>query len=307
MAEVCKLFGIHKTRATPIFAQLSGMVERFNRTLLNSLSAVVSEHQRDWDQYVALVLLAYRCAEHSSTGVAPCLAMLGRQIRGPAELVISRPDGEVLAKGTPYVEGLRDRLEVVHDQVRHKQELVGLEMKHRYDKKADKTGFQPGDAVYLFNPRVRRGRSPKLARPWAGPYRVMSKLTDVVYRVQLSPKTKPYTVNRYRLWRVSGQLPEDWWNSGRVDDGGHGAAEAAETAEAGTFDNGVLTTDGPLPADESSPDPSTPDESFPDPFTPDESTEPFPDAAAAVPVVVDPVRTTRGGRRIRQPSRFLDR
>jgi hypothetical protein len=295
MAEVCKLFGVLKTRATALFAQSSGLVERFNRTLMNSLSAVVSDHQRDWDQYVALVLLAYRCAEHSSTGVAPCLAMLGRQIRGPSELVIPRPAEEVLDVGTQYVKGLRDRLGVVHDQVRHQLEMSGMDMKNRYDKTADKAGFEPGDAVWLFNPRVRRGRTPKLARQWAGPYRVMCKLTDVVYRVQLTPKTKPYTVNRYRLWRVSGQLPADWWNSGSVGGAGSEASTAAEVERDGTID-GVAESGGRQLVDASSPDP----------LPPDDPVDPVPDAAATVPIDIDPVRTTRSGRIIRRPRRFLN-
>jgi hypothetical protein len=289
MAEVCRLFGVHKTRATPLFAQSSGLVERFNRTLLNSLSAVVSEHQRDWDQYVALVLLAYRGAEHSSTGVSPCLAMLGRQIRGPADLAISRPEEEILGGGIPYLVGLRDRLGEVHHRVRHQLELSGLEMKDRYDRKADSTGFEPGDAVWLYNPRVRRGRSPKLARPWAGPYRVMCRLTDVVYRVQLSPKAKPYTVNRYRLWRVSGQLPDDWWSSGSAGVGGSGASTAAEIEEDGLVDEPATT--------------QLVDEFSPDPLSPLDPVDPVLGAAATGPVVRDPVRTTRRRKKVRQPSR----
>jgi hypothetical protein len=296
MAEVCKLFGVLKTRATPLFAQSSDLVERFNRTLMNSLSAVVSEHQRDWDQYVALVLLAYRCAEHSSTGVAPCLAMLGRQIRGPSELVISRPAEEVLGLGTLYAKGLRDRLGEVHDKVRRQLEMSGMDMKNRYDKKADSTGFEPGDAVWLFNPRVRRGRTPKLASPWAGPYRVMCKLTDVVYRVQLSQKSKPYTVNRFRLWRVSGQLPDGWWNGGSAVGAGSGASAATEIEEDGHVVD-VTESDGPQLDGVSSPDP----------LSLDDPADPVPDMAATIPIVIDPVRTTRSGRRIRRPCRFLDR
>ena len=49
MTEVCKLFGIHKSRTTALYPQGNGLVERYNRTLLNALSAYVSEHQRDWD------------------------------------------------------------------------------------------------------------------------------------------------------------------------------------------------------------------------------------------------------------------
>ena len=89
-------------------------------------------------------------------------------------------------------------------------------MKRRYDRRADKDGFQLGDAVWLYNPRVKRNISSKLAWPWDGPYRVMEKLTDVVYRIQQSPRSKSKVVNRYRLWRVQGQLPDNWWETTAV-------------------------------------------------------------------------------------------
>ncbi|GFX25220.1 retrovirus-related Pol polyprotein from transposon 412 [Trichonephila clavipes] len=51
---VCELFGIDKTKTTPLHPQSDGMVERFNRTILNNLSLMVSKNQQDWDQKVPL-------------------------------------------------------------------------------------------------------------------------------------------------------------------------------------------------------------------------------------------------------------
>ncbi|GFW24233.1 retrovirus-related Pol polyprotein from transposon 412 [Trichonephila clavipes] len=52
--EVCELLGIDKTKTTPLHPQSDGMVERFNRTILNNLSLMVSKNQQDWDQKVPL-------------------------------------------------------------------------------------------------------------------------------------------------------------------------------------------------------------------------------------------------------------
>ena len=213
MAEVCRLFGISKTRTTAGYPQSDGMVERFNRTLLNALAAFTESHQKDWDEYVPFVLFAYRTACHESTDVSPCRVMLGRELRGPLELILPRPKSEDPTEVTDYAIRLREILEEVHQKVRDHLQSSGSDMKRRYDRQADKNSFRPGDAVWLYNPRVKRNTSPKLARPWEGPYRVMDKLTDVVYRVQQSPRSKPRVVNRYRLWRVQGQLPDDWWET----------------------------------------------------------------------------------------------
>ncbi|GFT58376.1 retrovirus-related Pol polyprotein from transposon 412 [Trichonephila clavipes] len=51
---VCELLGIDKTKTTPLHPQSDGMLERFNRTILNNLSLMVSKNQQDWDQKVPL-------------------------------------------------------------------------------------------------------------------------------------------------------------------------------------------------------------------------------------------------------------
>lgn len=61
--EMCKLLGIEKkTRTTPYHPQSDGMVERFNRTLATMLTVYVSTNQRDWDDQLPYVMMAYRSA-----------------------------------------------------------------------------------------------------------------------------------------------------------------------------------------------------------------------------------------------------
>lgn len=268
-AEVCRLFGVTKTRTTPGYPQSDGMVERFNRTLLNALASFVDSHQRDWDLYIPFVLFAYRCSVHESTGTSPSMMMLGREVRGPVELLIPRPVQEEGQEVTEYGRTLRRILEEVHERARGCLDVTGTNMKRRYDRNADADGFQVGDAVWLYNPRFKKNVSPKLMRPWEGPYRVMDRLTDVVYRVQLTPRSKPKVVNRYRLWRVMGELPDDWWQN---PGGGTGEPVAEEAVQGGNSQELVESSD----AEE-----------------PDHSDD---DDAGTV--------TTRYGRRVRKPKRY---
>ena len=59
MSEVCKLLHIHKTMTTPYHPQCDGLMERFNRTLLNMLATCASDHPFDWEQYIRKVCMAY--------------------------------------------------------------------------------------------------------------------------------------------------------------------------------------------------------------------------------------------------------
>ena len=76
--EMCKLLGIEKTRTTPLHPQSDGMVERYNRTLEHQIAMFVNDNQKDWDQDISLLLMAYRTATHESTGLTPAKMMMGR-------------------------------------------------------------------------------------------------------------------------------------------------------------------------------------------------------------------------------------
>ena len=93
--EVCKILGIKKTRSSPYFAQSAGLVERLNSTVEAMLTKLVSEHQRDWDQYLQLAMWAYRSAPHASTGYSPSMMMYGREMTMPVDLVFGRPKPDV--------------------------------------------------------------------------------------------------------------------------------------------------------------------------------------------------------------------
>ncbi|GBN83192.1 hypothetical protein AVEN_112632-1 [Araneus ventricosus] len=51
----------------------------------------------------------------------------------------------------------------------------------------------------MYNPKRRRELSPKLQQNWEGPYTVVKKLNDVVYRVQRTPNAKPKVIHINRL------------------------------------------------------------------------------------------------------------
>nr|XP_006813377.1 PREDICTED: gypsy retrotransposon integrase-like protein 1-like [Saccoglossus kowalevskii] len=71
--EVCSLLGISKTYTTPRHPQSDGMVERHMKVVVGVIKSYLDPlaHQRDWDQYLPYVSMAYRSSVHASTGESP--------------------------------------------------------------------------------------------------------------------------------------------------------------------------------------------------------------------------------------------
>ncbi|UYV65170.1 K02A2.6-like, partial [Cordylochernes scorpioides] len=178
--ELCRLLGIRKTRTTPLHPQSDGMVERFNKTMEEHLSKVVEQHQRDWDVRLPPFLMAYRAAIHETTRQTPAKIMFGRELRLPCDLEFGSP-GEPPAEVTDYVNNLRSILLETHELVRAKIRTASHRMKTRYDQRANHDGFRQNDLVWLFDPKRKKGLSPKLMPVWEGPYKIIKRINDLVY------------------------------------------------------------------------------------------------------------------------------
>ena len=163
--------------------------------------------------------MAYRSAVHESTCCTPAKMMFGRDLRLPVDLLLGRPVEETLVSAKEYTTDLCEKLERVHCFARNHLKLSSDRMKQRYDLLVqEEQPLEAGDAVWLHNPQRKKGLSPKLQRPWQGPYLVVKRINDLVYRIQLGPKCKPKVVHRNRLWKYTGSNTPTWLNtSGDVE------------------------------------------------------------------------------------------
>ncbi|GFT47113.1 retrovirus-related Pol polyprotein from transposon 412 [Trichonephila clavipes] len=178
--RLCEILANDKTRTTALHPQSDGMVERFNRTILNSLSLLVSSNQQDWNKKLPFFLIAYRSTVHETTGYSPSQMLFGHDLRLPADLLFSRPPDAPLAP-EEYIEKLQAQMEEMHHLARERIGMASEKMKTRYDARATGHDFYEGDKVWLWNPKRRKGLSSKLQTNWEGPYTVIKRLNDVVH------------------------------------------------------------------------------------------------------------------------------
>jgi transposase InsO family protein len=109
---VCRELGIGKVFTTAYHPQTNGLVERFNRTIVNSLRGSVSQYQNNWYEITSAIYFGYNCRIHSSLGLAPSELVLSRP---PPPLSAEHPEsGNELSPATEKLWFLR-RLKDVHD------------------------------------------------------------------------------------------------------------------------------------------------------------------------------------------------
>ena len=204
--ELCLLLRIQKTRTTGFHPQSDGLVERFNRTLLNMVSMFVSESQKDWDEWIPAVMFAYRATPQASTKFSPNLLMFGRETFMPIDLMVGLPPSMETPDEQEYVTILRDHLEKAHAIARQNTKFSAIRQKKLYDTSVKEQSFKAGDYVWLYTPIRKKGFSAKLQRHWRGPYLVLNKIGETNYRIQQNPKAKMKIVHANRLNDYKGLI-----------------------------------------------------------------------------------------------------
>ena len=127
----------------------------------------------------------YGTSVHSTTGYTPFYLMFGCQAQMPIDIMYEIPTPQV-SSPAEYAERLRQDLELASLRVRVQLGHKLCCQKDLYDRKFHVRPYKCGELVWLYSPVVPRGQSKKLRHPWTGPFQVMRRLSDAVYRIQCS-------------------------------------------------------------------------------------------------------------------------
>ena len=207
--EVCKILGVKKTRTTAYNPKSDGMVERFNRTLLNMIVTMIDpdKHQQDWDRYIPFATAAYRSTVHETIQETPNMMMFGREVTHPVDLSCEQATSEL---NTDYAQDLRNRMDSMYSRVTEQSDKNLRRQKRNYDRHTNDETYTVGQFVWLRHDQRKKGISPKLTNRWDGPFRVITKLSNVTYRIQQTPRTPQKIVHYDRLKLYEGPELDAW-------------------------------------------------------------------------------------------------
>jgi len=144
MREICQLFDIDKLRTSPCKPS-TNQVERLHRTLNTILGKTVEDHQRNWNRRLHCAMAVYRASRHESTGYSPNFLTLGREVRGPVDIVYGvakeRPIKETYDS---FVEMIRSRMTDTYSEVRKAFKRNAERNKRYYDGKVRPQKYSVG-------------------------------------------------------------------------------------------------------------------------------------------------------------------
>ena len=205
--SLCSYLKIDKTRTTPFHPQSDGLVERFNRTIADMLSKYIAPSEKDWDELLPFMLMAYRSSEHESTGVTPNLLMFGREVNLPVDLLFgTSSDYSLKQPVNKYLSHLKQNLRSAHEIERDKMLRASAKQKFHYDRSMTLPKFKVKDAVWLRLYTRTKGKSPKLQFRWDGPYKIISIISDATYKIQKNAKSNFKVVHVNKLKPYFGKL-----------------------------------------------------------------------------------------------------
>ena len=173
------------------------MVERLNRSILQMLRSYVTK-ESDWEQYLPLIMHAYRTTVHSSTQVSPFQLMFGHH---PQFNSFHNCD---VSDATSYGRQLQEKLAKLQDMVEANLVQAAQYQKQGYDRSTHTRTFAVNDPVWLLIPR-----QGKLDSKWQGGWTVKEIKSPVnINIVNDNGHCKVVHINRFQH-RVQPPVPSN--------------------------------------------------------------------------------------------------
>ena len=190
--------------STAFHPQIDGQTERVNQILEDMLRACALDYGSSWDDNLPYAKFSYNNSYQTSLKMAPFEALYGRRCRTPlswdevGDRQLFGPD--LIKESEQKVKLIRDRLNIAQSR-----------QKSYADSKRKETVYEVEDRVYLqVSPPwgiKRFGVKGKLAPRFVGPYRVLERMGEVAYKLEL-PEGLPGVHDVFHVSQLKKCHPE---------------------------------------------------------------------------------------------------
>ena len=203
--------GIEANFSSAYHYQSHGIVERANQTLLNIIRKFIHQNTESWDRTLPFLLFAIRNVPSETTKISANEIVFGRQLRGLLDIardVWTNGDAAEKQLKMPtvqYLEKLRLDLEIARKAAKANISEAYDKSKAHYDKHSTERELQPGESVLILLPTDNR----KLTTQWRGPHKVLKRLPNNNYEIQIENRRATLHINSLRKFVESSITTDD--------------------------------------------------------------------------------------------------
>jgi hypothetical protein len=242
LEELCKLWGVDKTRTSPFHPQTNSSAESYNRTIIKYMRAILDNSKTlEWEEMIPSMMLAYNTHIHRSTKETPFFLTFAHDPRLPF-FDIAKP--KVMYHDNYATESFR-QVQWAFQTVFENQEEARKIRETYYNKKTTERVFLPGERVLIYYPNVPKGINQKFYKRWRL-FTVMKQVGPVNVLVRENPRSKQAIVHVNRVRHATVEEIEEQCDStsvqGKVQRQHHEAGQdthQAEEEEGGSFEGHV--------------------------------------------------------------------
>ncbi|KAK1619622.1 hypothetical protein QYE76_025139 [Lolium multiflorum] len=197
--------------STTCHPQTDGQTEVVNRTLSQLLRSMIKKNLKEWEECLPHVEFSYNRAVHSTTELCPFEVVYGFKPITPLDLLPLPIHERVNMEASKRA----DYVKKIHEKTKELIEKKGKSNATRMNKKRKEMLFKPGDLVWVH---FRKDRFPKLRKSKLkprgdGPYKVLAKINDNAYSIDL-PEDEFGVSNSFNVADLTPYDGEDLGASG---------------------------------------------------------------------------------------------
>ena len=180
--SLMKMCGTKLSFSTSYHPQTDGQTERTNRTLEEMLRSYCTDNQDDWANKLTLVEFHYNNTINSSTGFTPFYLAYGFNPKLPLFVLSPYSDSPNVQTVDEYIEMMKKTTESAKKNI----EKALKKQTFYANKRRKDIQFQEGDMVLLSTTNLRLHGSRKLNPKFVGPFKIIKKISDVNYKLELT-------------------------------------------------------------------------------------------------------------------------